>query len=80
MLRVGQKAHLIFIKLESVIIIKIPYSGPWNVYQNKFLLSINCFFPKLTLTSSFFSDKNIVSPVRAEYAYFTANFRIKIFL
>ena len=34
----------------------------------------------LKYSTLFFFDKNVVFPAQAEYSYFSANFRLKIFL
>ena len=48
-----------------------------NVFHGIFFLA---FIDKKVLHSFFFFNKNVVFPVQAEYPYFSADFRLKIFL
>ena len=43
------------------------------------LTSLFCLIPKVD-TLFFFFYKNVVFPTQAEYSYFSADFRLKIFL
>ena len=50
----------------------------WNAFVA--LTSLLVRTPPKTYATLFFFNKNVVFPAQAEYSYFSADFRLKIFL